>query len=203
MAAATAVAEKEDKKVRPVTSVPPVVKAEDAPARVARLKKRLGFNAPAITLVMLTELNVDGTAYSVLYPLIVDRVHHLLREMTRNDFNAAQKQSTDSKRQRAGGKGTPRPQAVKTPELDNKLAFMEFKVVMAGVSGGFKLYKNLTVEEHAARCAMMTKTAAPMLHSARSHEWAKGMCERHKVKRLADISVADLLKELPKDGVRP
>jgi hypothetical protein len=179
-----------------------LAKIEDAPARVARLQKRLGYSVSAITLVLLTELGVDGVAHQVLYPLVRDRVHHMLREKARNDYDRSQLQHTADKRSRAaGGQGVPRPQAVTASA--SRLAFLEFKVIMAGAPQGFKLYKDLTAQEHESRRAMLQRSAEPVLRSARSHAWAKAMIERHKAARLADIGRDVIEKELPAEGVRP
>jgi hypothetical protein len=184
--------------------------SEDASARVTRLKKRLGYDASAITVALLAELGVTGIAEVVLFPLVSDRVHHLLRSQVRHDHDeqvaTAQEQARQqqARRERAGSSAVVRPQSVPTPDLsDSSLAFLEFKVIMAGVPNGFKLYKDLTIEEHEARRLMLLKTAEPVLRSARGHEWAAELCRKHETWTLAEIGSETLAAELPEGGIRP
>lgn len=175
---------------------------EDAPARVRRLSERLGYNSNAITVALLAELQVPPLANQVLFPLVTDRVHHILRDITRREAELQEALSRDGKRARAGSSLTSRSQAGRTPPLTSPLAFLEFKVLMPGVPKGYKLYKDLTAAEHLAREALHRRNAAPALHSARSHLWAAEQCRQHEAACLGEIDPALLEKELPEEGIR-
>lgn len=177
--------------------------AEDAVARVRRLTLRLGYNANQVTVALLAELGVSGIANQVLFPLVTDRVHHILRDFTRQEQEIAAGTSRRSKRSRAGGTIMARPQSVPTPDvLKDPLAFLDFKILMAGQPGGYKLYRNLTLAEHEARRDIHQKNAAPALHSARSHQWAAAELVKHDAACLDDIEPEVLLRELPEEGIR-
>lgn len=176
--------------------------AEDASARVKRLSSRLGYNANAITVALLAELQVPPLANQVLFPLVTDRVHHLLRQITREEAAATQKAGLEARRSRAGGTGTPHSQAGATPDLSGPLAFLDFKVLMPGAPQGYKLYRYLTSHEHDQRRRIHMKNAQPALHSARSHAWAAEQCQKHEAACLDEIDQELLAKELPEEGIR-
>ena len=181
------------------TATPPV---EDAPARVRRLSNRLGYNSNAITVALLAELQVPALANQVLFPLVTDRVHHILRQITRQEAESQEAASRNGKRLRAGSSITAKPQSGATPSLRSPLAFLEFKVLMPGTPNGYKLYKDLTAAEHLSRAALHQRNAAPALHSARSHAWAAEQCQKHDVATLGDVPQDDLVTSLPEEGIR-
>lgn len=176
--------------------------AEDASARVRRLSDRLGYNANAITVALLAELQVPPLANQVLFPLVTDRVHHILRGFTREEAAASSRQANLGKRARAGSSLTTRSQAGPTPDLSTALAFLDFKVLLPGAPHGYKLYRHLTVREHEQREQVHLKNAQPALHSARSHRWAIERCKELDVSCLDELEASFLLERLPEEGIR-
>jgi hypothetical protein len=173
---------------------------DSAEARVARLRERLGSDATAITMSLLAELDVYDTALDVLYPWVRDRVRHELRRLEVEALKRRQREQVRAKRGRAHGRAVVKRQSVETPR---ELAFLDFKIMMAGAPNGWKLYRHLTPQEHNARRIMHLKNATPLLASARGYEWAAETCLRHKVLCLDEVNPDVLIQELPKEGIRP
>jgi hypothetical protein len=173
---------------------------ESADVRVARLRERLGNDATAITMSLLAELDVYDMALDVLFPWVRDRVRHELRQLEVAELSQRRQEHVRAKRARAHGRAAVRKQAIETPR---ELAFLDFKVTMAGVPAGWKLYRHLTPKEHEARRLIYRKIAKPALESARGHEWAIDVCGKHQVTCLNDIPADVLVQELPEGGVRP
>lgn len=174
---------------------------EDASSRVNRLRVWIGDDAKAITTAILDELGISETAQLVLFPWVVDRVHHTLRAIAvRESQERTQRDARREKRARAGGNVTVTSQSAKR---DSRLSFLDHRVIMAGAQGGFKLYRNLTVAEHEARKLALEKNARPLLRSASGHAWAAEQCQKHKVLCLNDIDPVVLIEALPENGVRP
>lgn len=173
---------------------------ENAEARVYRLQVELGDDTAAITKALLSELGLNALQAEVLEPWVRDRVHHLLRQWAMRDFL---RERSEAGRAHANGKVTVHSQAGPSPDITGPLAFLDFPVLMAGAPAGFKLYRYLTVAEHSSRLAMHQRHADAALRSAASHEWAVKELHKHKAGCLDDIAPETLMKELPKDSIRP
>ena len=182
--------------------------AEDASARVSRLRLQNGFHERAIARAMLDELGVTGLAAGVLLPLITDRVHHILRDQARQEHEVhareERQQQIRDRRDRAARTGGVRLRSQLAPEVPSgSLAFLDCKIIMSGAPLGYKLYRHLTVAEHEARRLVFEKNGHSILHTARSHQWSVRECQQHNVNGLDEIPEQLLASELPEEGIRP
>lgn len=144
-----------------------------------RVRRLSTGDAKTTTEALVKEYRLNKMAHDELFPVIEDRVRHLLREFTRQQERSPRFTS-----------GTIKRVSLKGPQ---SAVIEDFRMHTVRMFDGRVLrWGEMTIEDHEARIAHLGKQVSGINRTIERHQWAIDKIKKHKVKTLDEIPGQDL-----------